>query len=233
MNTSIKTVLIPILVMLLVCSCNGQRNQKNNNENMRDLKSYLALGDSYTIGESVEENDRWPLLLAKELNGKGQNIESVKIIAKTGWTTDELKAAIEKEAIKETFDIVSLSIGVNNQYRGREIENYRTEFIELLQMAIKFAGNRAENVFVLSIPDWGKTPFAKHRDIDKIEQEIELYNKVKKEECIKAKVSFVEITNLTQNLNYDSTLLAIDGLHYSGKMHKLWVDEVISQLFDN
>lgn len=189
--------------------------------------SYLALGDSYTIGESVSESDRWPVLLTELLNKKGYDISAPKIIAKTGWTTDELKAAIEKEAIKDTFDIVSLSIGVNNQYRGREVENFRREFAELLQMAINFAGNKAENVFVLSIPDWGKTPFAKGRDQNKIEHEIEKYNQVKKEECKKSGVAFIDITKLTQNIGNDSALLAKDGLHYSGRMHQLWVNEIL------
>jgi lysophospholipase L1-like esterase len=226
-------IIFSVLLMKVIFACDEPQSKVNQKQDMKSIKSYLALGDSYTIGESVDEKDRWPVQLVKALNGKGYNYSSPKIIAKTGWTTDELKAAIEKEEIKDTFDLVSICIGVNNQYRGRDVENFRTEFKELLQMSIKFSGNKVENVFVLSIPDWGKTPFAEGRERDKIEKEIELYNKVKKEECHKANVAFVEITQLTQNLGDDSSLLAKDGLHYSGKMHQLWVDEVIRQYFYN
>ena len=228
----IKLTLLTVLTLLVVDACNDSGNENNQKGDMKVQKTYLALGDSYTIGESVSESDRWPIQLAEALNKKGYNLLHPKLIAKTGWTTDELKAAIEKEVIKDTFDIVSLCIGVNNQYRGREVENFRVEFAELLQIALKFAGNKADNVFILSIPDWGKTPFAMDKDGDKITLEIEQYNKIKKEECEKAKVAFVEITHLTKSIGHDSTLLAKDGLHYSGKMHKLWVNEVIKQLFE-
>ena len=124
--------------------------------------TYLALGDSYTIGESVPENERFPIQLTKRMNEAGYSISTPKIIAKTGWTTDELNAAILKENLgDQTFDMVSLLIGVNNQYRGRDVEIYRKEFAELLNRAIKFAKNNINNVLVLSIPDWGMTPFGK------------------------------------------------------------------------
>jgi len=191
---------------------------------------YIALGDSYTIGESVTFDESWPILLAKRLNELGFNVALPEIIAKTGWTTDELKAAIDKIDIKETYDLVTLCIGVNNQYRGWDAEEFRSEFAELLHMAIEFAGNIQNNVIVLSIPDWGATPFTHDRDKKEIAREIEKYNIVKKEECDNLKISFINITNLTKKAEKDTSLLAGDGLHYSGKMHKLWVDEVIKTI---
>lgn len=197
---------------------------------MRNQLNYIALGDSYTIGESVTPEERWPVLLVKSLNVLGFDFASPEIIAKTGWTTDELKAAIDSADIMETYALVTLCIGVNNQYKGRDKEEFRSEFAELLHMSIRFAGNNHNNIIVLSIPDWGVTPFAHNRDKKAITREIEEYNIVKKEECDKLKISFINITKLTREVEKDSSLLALDGLHYSGKMHELWVDEVIKTI---
>ena len=120
---------------------------------------YLALGDSYTIGESVAATERFPVQLAQTLK-----MPEPQIIAKTGWTTDELNAAIDAADPKGPFDLVTLLIGVNNQYRGRDAEQYRGEFAALLKRAIRFAGGDAKKVIVVSIPDWGVTPFAEGRD---------------------------------------------------------------------
>lgn len=193
---------------------------------------FLALGDSYTIGESVNESERWPVILASKLRGIGVDVGDPEIIAKTGWTTDELKVAIEKADIQRTYDLVSLSIGVNNQYRGRNPEEFRSEYAELLDLAISFAGNNPENVIVISIPHWGLTPFAKGRDRDKIEAEIEIYNKAKKEETIKKGVGFIDISEISRKAAKDKSYTAKDGLHYSGKMHGLWVDEIIKARFN-
>lgn len=194
--------------------------------------SYLALGDSYTIGESVAEKDRWPVILSETLRDKGMNIRNPKIIAKTGWTSDELKKAILDSELNTPYDIVSLSIGVNNQYRGRDVEEYRIEFAELIEMAIAYAGNDPTKVIVLSIPDWGLTPFARKRDGKKIAREIAGYNRVKKEETLKRNVIFVNISEISEKVKTDSSYNANDGLHYSGKMHRLWVDEIIRTVFN-
>ena len=219
------------LLVLVSMSCSSQESDQKLPEQI-NLKSYLALGDSYTIGESVPVSDRFPVILVKELNGEGYDFHEPKIVAKTGWTTDELKAAILKENLRKHYDLVTLLIGVNNQYRGRDVENFRIEFADLLQMAIGFANNKPENVVVVSIPDWGVSPFGSSRDQEKIAREIDLYNKVKKEETLKKNVTFVDITGISRSGLGNPDFFAKDGLHFSGQMHQLWVNEIMSQYVD-
>jgi lysophospholipase L1-like esterase len=190
----------------------------------------LALGDSYTIGEAVDESERWPVLLFKILNEAGIVVKMPQIVAKTGWTTDELNQAIDDANIKETFHLVSLLIGVNNQYRGRSVENYKIEFEALLKRAINFAGNEPQNVFVLSIPDWGCTPFAEGRDRQKIAEEIDAYNLVNKQISETLGVKWFDITLSTRKSIGDLSLLAADCLHPSGKNYKEWATIVASWL---
>lgn len=193
--------------------------------------TYLALGDSYTIGESVSENERYPMQLISRINEHGYSIQKPKIIAKTGWTTDELKSAIDKEGIYgQTFDMVSLLIGVNNQYRGRDVEIYRKEFAGLLDDAIRFAGNNVKNVFVISIPDWGVTPFGKKSNKPEISKNIDKYNAVNKEETVSKGVRYVDITPESRNADQDNSLIAKDGLHPSAKMYSEWVDLILKEL---
>jgi len=194
--------------------------------------TYLALGDSYTIGESVAEAERWPILLAERIRKEGKQIEEPKIIARTGWTTDELQSGIDQENITGKYDLVSLLIGVNNQYRGRDVENFRNEFRELLQRAISFAYKK-ERVFVVSIPDWGAMPFAEGRDQTKIESEIDSYNRVAKEESAKLNIEFIDITAISREARKDLELVARDRLHPSGKMYQRWVSEKIYPAIEN
>lgn len=186
--------------------------------------TYLALGDSYTIGESVTANQSFPYQLVSELKTQNVVLASPKIIAKTGWTTDELQAAIKAENITQNYDIVTLLIGVNNQYRGYPQDVYRKEFKELLQTAISFAGNNKKRVFVVSIPDWGVTPFGKNsgRDVAKIAQEIDAFNAFNKAETVAMGISYIDITPASRNANTDLSLIATDGLHPSGKMYAEW-----------
>lgn len=177
---------------------------------------YLALGDSYTIGESVAADERFPMQLARDLN-----LGEPQIIAKTGWTTDELNAAIDAANVTGKYELVTLLIGVNNQYRGRDVEQYRGEFAALLQRAIGFAGGDAKNVVVVSIPDWGVTPFAEGRDRAKIATEIDRYNAVNREETQRAGARYVDITPVSRG--GDAALVAGDGLHPSGKQYGEWV----------
>jgi lysophospholipase L1-like esterase len=177
---------------------------------------YLALGDSYTIGESVAPADRFPHQLARELG-----IAEPQIIAKTGWTTDELNAAIDAANPQGPFDLVTLLIGVNNQYRGRDAEQYRGEFAALLQRAIGFAGGDAKKVIVVSIPDWGVTPFAEGRDRAKIASEIDRYNAINREEAARAGAKYVDITPISRG--GDPALVAEDKLHPSAKQYTEWV----------
>jgi lysophospholipase L1-like esterase len=202
---------------------------------LQDQKyKYLALGDSYTIGESVEEYERFPVQLSARLKKEGIDIPNPLIIAKTGWTTDELMTAINEKNVRDTFDIVTLLIGVNNQYRSRSSEQFRGEFKQLLDIAINYAGGNKNHVFVLSIPDWGVTPFAEGRDRNKIAKEIDEYNKVKKEETEKAGIKYFDITGISR-MN-DPSLVAGDGLHPSGAQYKKWVDKIyndVKSVFNN
>lgn len=190
--------------------------------------TYLALGDSYTIGESVAPSESFPYQFATQLRLQGLHIANPKIIAKTGWTTDELQAAIKAENLTQTFDFVTLLIGVNNQYRGYSKETYREEFKELLQTAISFAGGKIEKVFVVSIPDWGVTPFglASGKSLKEIADEIDAFNAINKEETLAMGVSYTDITPGSRNADTDMALVAEDGLHYSGKMHLQWATAI-------
>lgn len=190
--------------------------------NQESKFSYLALGDSYTIGESVLEADQWGMQLVGLLRQKGVAVSDPVTIARTGWTTAELTSAVAAAELNDTFSLVSLLIGVNNQYRGQSLATYRTEFKELLQTAIRFADNRSTNVIVLSIPDWGATPFAQGSDQTQIAQEIDAFNLIAQEESQAAGVTFINITPLTRQFGTDLTYLAADRLHYSGKMHLEW-----------
>lgn len=187
---------------------------------------YLALGDSYTIGESVEEAERFPNQLASLLANEGVTVD-VKIIARTGWTTDELWRGIQAEVVEPPYDMVSLLIGVNNQYRGRGLEEYREGFIFLLNKAIEYAGGDVKRVVVFSIPDWGVTPFAYGRDTTQIANEIDAFNKVNLEDSIKAGAHYVDVTPSSRLALNDKTLIASDGLHPSGKMYAEWAQSAL------
>lgn len=187
---------------------------------------YLALGDSYTIGESVEETERFPNQLAALLANEGLTVE-VKIIARTGWTTDELWQGIQNETVTPPYDMVSLLIGVNNQYRGRDIEEYREGFVFLLNKAIEYAGGDVKRVIVFSIPDWGVTPFAAGRNTTQIASEIDAFNQVNLEESQKAGAHYVDVTPVSRKAEEDPTLVAGDGLHPSGKMYAEWAKSAL------
>ena len=187
--------------------------------------TYLALGDSYTIGESVSETDRWPVQLTALLRQDKADIAEPDIIAKTGWTTAELQTAIKAANNTRQYDLVSLLIGVNNQYRGQSKNRYRTRFRQLLQTAVQFAGGRPGRVFVLSIPDWGVSPFAISRDKTKIATEIDQFNAIAQEESQRAGIVFVDITPISRTALGDNTQFAADGLHFSGKQMAKWAEK--------
>jgi lysophospholipase L1-like esterase len=189
--------------------------------------TYLALGDSYTIGEGVSKSERWPVKLARTLKEKGYAMDDPRIIAKTGWTTAELIAEIERIRLTGPFAIVSLLIGVNNQYRGESIDKYRLDFENLLEQAIEFAENQSTRVIVFSIPDWGVTPFAKGRDRARIGREIDEYNAYNRDGTLIGGAHYVDITEITRKASNDPDLLASDGLHPSGQMYQRWVNKVL------
>lgn len=221
-------VIIPEVVTDDLSTNNSDDLSTNNPD---DLLTYLALGDSYTIGQSVEEKDRWPNQLVVQLEPKNYFFEIPVIIARTGWTTDELDAAITNENISETYDLVTLLIGVNNQFRGRSLEEFRIQFSELLSRAILLANNNPQNVIVVSIPDWGVSPYASNYDREKISNEIDAFNRVKKEETVKRQSKFVDITEISRLALNNGDYIASDGLHFSGEMYDKWVQEIIRQCF--
>lgn len=189
-------------------------------------RTYLALGDSYTIGEAVEAAERWPVQLIDSARKVGYPVDNPKIIATTGWTTGELKKGIENEGIEgNTYDFVSLLIGVNNQYRGQDIEIYRQEFEELLLQSIEFAGGSSERVFVVSIPDYGVTPFGK-ANAEKIAEELDEYNQIAEDFCSQYKVRYFYITDISRQAKSNPELIASDNLHPSGEMYQLWVERI-------
>ena len=192
--------------------------------------SYLALGDSYTIGEGVAAGERWPLQLANALRSEHIPLADPRIIATTGWTTDELDAAIDSAQPLGQYDFVSLLIGVNNQYRGRPLDNYRHEFTVLLGRAIGFAGGRADRVLVLSIPDWGVTRFGRTsgRDTAQIARELDAYNAAARAICDARGVAFVDITAVSRQHGAEAAMLVADGLHPSSSMYALWTQAALS-----
>lgn len=187
--------------------------------------TYLALGDSYTIGEGVAPDARWPVQLARAMRDDGIPLADPQIIATTGWTTDELSAAIDTAQPAADHDFVSLLIGVNNQYRHRDLDNYRGEFTALLERAIGFAGGRKERVLVVSIPDWGVTRFGHEsgRDTAQIAREIDSYNAAARSICVAHGVAFVDITAVSRQHGAEPAMLVDDGLHPSADMYAQWV----------
>lgn len=191
------------------------------------VSRFLALGDSYTIGESVAAKHRWPNQLTKLLEEKGIQSE-LTIIARTGWTVDELWQGIQAAPPKGTYDLVTLLIGVNDQYRGFKEDWYRDKFRFMLGKAVGFAGGRPENVIVLSIPDWGVTPFAAERgDTELVSRQIDEFNTVNLEETRQVGAHYVDVTNISRMALDNLDLLAGDRLHPSGKMYKMWAEKVL------
>ena len=188
---------------------------------------FLALGDSYTIGEGVEPADRWPRQLTSLLRAQGVEVGEPEIIARTGWTTDELDAAITVEAPAGPYALVSLLIGVNNQYRGRDIGEYREHLGGLLSRAISFARGDASRVLVLSIPDWGVTPFAAGRDGARIRAEIDAFNAVCRDLADVARCRYVDTSAASRAAASDASLIADDGLHPSAKLYRQWAEAAL------
>jgi lysophospholipase L1-like esterase len=187
-----------------------------------NAKTYLALGDSYTIGQSVTEPERFPNQTVGLLRSEGIKINDPRIIATTGWTTKNLIDALNASTLQNNYDVVSLLIGVNNQYQGRGIEEYKTEFTLLLNRAIQYAAGKPTHVFVLSIPDYSVTPFASGLNKTKIAAEIDQFNSENKKISLQLGVNYIDITPISREP--DPALIATDGLHPSGKQYKRWAD---------
>jgi lysophospholipase L1-like esterase len=212
--------MIGLGLMLALAAC-ARPDDLRNGGGAGEMR-FLALGDSYTIGEGVDEAERWPVRLAGLLRERGIGVGDPQIIARTGWTTDELSAAIDDADPRGPYALVTLLIGVNNQYRGRDAEEYRAQFTELLQRAIGFAGGDASRVVVLSIPDWGVTPFAAGRDRAQIAAEIDVYNAINRDEARRAGAHRVDVTLQSRAAGADPAFLVSDGLHPSGRAYAEW-----------
>ncbi|WP_028916646.1 GDSL-type esterase/lipase family protein [Pseudoxanthomonas sp. J35] len=192
------------------------------------LPAFLALGDSYTIGEGVAPEGRWPVQLAAALRAEGFAIGEPRIIATTGWTTDELDAGIDaahaQAPVAGDHALVSLLAGVNNQYRGRPLDEFRSQFAALLRRAAGFAGGDPRRVLVLAIPDWGVTPFAfaQQRDAALVAAQIDGFNALCREEAARAGARWIDIAPVSRERGGEVEMLADDGLHPSAAMYALW-----------
>lgn len=195
--------------------------------------NYLALGDSYTIGESVELTQSFPYQLKANLTQQGYIIADSKIIAVIGWTTTNLINAITQANLNQKYDFVTLLIGVNNQYQGKSQAQYRTEFVQLLNTAITFANGNKKHVFVLSIPDYSVTPFAQNSDRAKIAAEIDQFNDINFYESTQVGVNYLNITGISRQAATDLSLIANDGLHPSARMYSLWVNGLAPIIVNN
>ncbi|GAB4395393.1 MAG: SGNH/GDSL hydrolase family protein [Microscillaceae bacterium] len=215
-NYILKTLCLGFIVKFMGLSLAWAQPQ--NTSGLR----FLALGDSYTIGESVPVGGRWPLQLAFQLGKKGLKFREVSIIARTGWRTDQLYDSLMSRPELQNYDLVSLLIGVNNQYQGRDTAVYRQEFTQLLEEAVRRAGGRVSRVFVVSIPDYGCTPFGKAK-AEKIAREIDMYNALIREITRAAGIRYFDITPISRQAVQDPSLVAEDELHPSEKMYAAWV----------
>ena len=194
--------------------------------------TYLALGDSYTIGEQVSLSNSFPYQLVQLLRNAGYNFHAPEIIATIGWTTSELKEGIDESILMTSYDFVSILIGVNNQYRGRSADEFRMHFRVLLEFAIHKAGGLANNVIVLSIPDWGVTPFAYDKSPEKISSEIDMYNFICQAEAEYFQTNFIDITTAQRRDGNTAEFLATDKLHPSGKEYFKWAEKLSGKIIE-
>jgi hypothetical protein len=196
----------------------------------KNTSKFLALGDSYTVGASVTFSERWPVQFLDELKLYTSAIDTLQIIATSGWRVDQLKFGMDNSNLEPPYGLVSLLIGVNNQYQGQNANDFRPEFIEMLEKSLKLVNYRKERFFVISIPDWGASPYGFGFDRAKVSKEINEFNSVVKEESEKRGLRYFDIAAISRRALIDRTLIASDGLHPSGKMYKLWVDMMIPEI---
>ena len=196
----------------------------------KNAETYLALGDSYTIGEGVSYNERWPVILLNELNKTTQKINKIEFIAETGWTSSRLIQAIDQKNIEPAYGFISLLIGVNNQFQNKSQVEFRNEFIELLNTCLRLLNNNKSRLIILSIPDWGATPFGKSFNRSEITKQIDQFNSIVKSESESRGIKYFNITDISRQALYDLSLIANDGLHPSGKMYGLWVNRIIDHV---
>lgn len=223
-----KYVILGLSILMCLLSC------KSTNKIPADVPksySYLALGDSYTIGERVGETGRWPVQLRDSLIARGASFNDFKIIAKTGWRTDDLSNAMDQAMLDNKYNLVSLLIGVNNQYQGRSVDDYKPEFEALLNRALALAGGVKSNVFVVSIPDYAYTSFGQSKDGEKISSELRNFNEACKQITISKGITHIDITPISFGGLDDPTLVASDGLHPSAIQYTRWVEKILAENF--
>lgn len=219
----------PFIFIILFFACTDAPLPSMPEEPEVSTFTFLALGDSYTIGQGVEEVDSWPFQLQRSLETEDVSLTEVKVIAKTGWTTNNLLNAIETEDPKN-YDLVSLSIGVNNQFQGLSFSEFQATFDSLLQIAIDLAESK-DRVFVVSIPDYGVTPFGANNS-ETIAMELDDYNAYIESKCADAEIPFINITPISRTLGDGPDALASDNLHPSGYQYGLWVEEILPVVLD-
>ncbi len=218
-----------LFLILLSCSKNKGYTQpplSNPGTNVPGQKRYLALGDSYTIGQNVQPAERFPIQTKTWLNANAVPMNEPQIIATTGWSTINLLNAIARENPIGPFDAVSLLIGVNDQYQGLDTVGYRSRFTLLLQKSIALANNLPSHVFVVSIPDYSVTPYARNSDTARIRKEIDAFNEINKQISVALNTQYLDITPSTREAKDNPALLASDGLHPSGLEYKKWSDRL-------
>ncbi len=213
------------LILFTIAGCTSPKQVTESSE-----FRYLALGDSYTIGESVPQNERWPVQLSDSLNSEGFSVVETNIIATTGWTTAELQEGITVANPDSAYDMVSLLIGVNNQYRGYDFDIYEIELVELVDWAIALAGGDTSKVFLVSIPNYGVTPFGQSRGEDRIRQELLEYDGYASQIADQYGIPFFNITPISEKAKSDASYIAEDNLHPSGKMYTEWVTLMLPEI---
>lgn len=226
-----KTLLLIISVFLFGGCATVAEMATGEEEEASELNySYLALGDSYTIGEGVAEDERWPMQLVESLRERGYKVAPPKIIAQTGWTTKDLFDAVENELhYTRKFDLVSILIGVNNQFRGKSKREYEEELNEIFRVALNYSKRRERGVFALSIPDYSVTPYVTE-NAEEIREEIDEFNDIFRRVAAEHEVDFYNITPISREAARDPDLIVQDGLHPSGTMYRFWVQEIIEEI---
>ncbi|MEO8034749.1 MAG: SGNH/GDSL hydrolase family protein [Acidobacteriota bacterium] len=217
-----------LVAALLLLSCSSSVRVTDPNSVQPPSTRYLAIGDSYTIGQSVPAIDSFPVQFAAALRASGSDVGQPKIIARTGWTTAEIAEAVERDGVRGPFQLVTLLAGVNDQYQGFSAGDYRQQFVPLLRRAIELAGGEPQRVIVISIPDWGATPFAEGRDRAGVGREIDAFNRINLEEARRAGTRYVDITEESRHARTNPSLVAPDGLHPSAAMYGEWVAALLS-----
>jgi len=231
---SILLFIAAILKGISLCSAESNLHILSMPSTQNDkYKTYLALGDSYTIGESIPAAESYPVQAVKRLRQSGIHFLDPQIIATTGWTTSDLLSALNNTKFSGSYDFVSLLIGVNNQYQGRSKIEYEKEFTMLLQQSILLAGNRPDHVIVLSIPDYSITPFARNSDMSLIASEIDAFNLINKKIAADYHTQYISVTEESRKALHDPSLIASDGLHFSGKEYAIWAGMLSAMILED